>query len=112
MWDATESARAFAEVDLDFHRAVGTASGNVLLRSMSAVVVTALVASFTLSSPFREEHEHEVTVRGHARIVAAIVVRDGPAAPAAMRAIIGHGLGRIANAHAGASRCSLTRSYV
>src|SRR3546814_16630848 len=49
MWDATESARAFAEVDLDFHRAVGKASGNVLMRSMSAVVETALVASFTLS---------------------------------------------------------------
>src|SRR3546814_21066915 len=86
MWDATESARAFAEVDLDFHRAVGKASGNVLMRSMSAVVETALVASFTLSSPFREEHEHEVSVRGHERIVDAIEARDGPAAAVAVRA--------------------------
>src|SRR3546814_15377321 len=68
------------------------------MRSMSAVVETALVASFTLSSPFREEHEHEVSVRGHERIVDAIEARDGPAAAAAMRAIIGHGVGRIAQA--------------
>ncbi|MBC9032026.1 FadR family transcriptional regulator [Sphingomonas sp. JC676] len=95
---ATSSAREFAEADLDFHRAVGRASGNVLMQSMSAVVETALVASFTLSSPVREEDEHEVSVRGHERIVDAIEVRDGAAAAQAMRNVIGHGVERLAKA--------------
>ncbi len=97
---AIDSARAFAEADLDFHRAVGKASGNVLMRSMSAVIETALVATFTLASPVREEHEHDVSVRGHEAIVDAIEARDGPAAAEAMRVVIGHGAGRIARAEA------------
>lgn len=95
---ATASARQFAEADLDFHRVVGRVSGNVLMRSMATVVETALVASFTLSSPVEEEREHEASIKGHERIVDAIEARDGPAAAEAMRAIILHGLGRIAKA--------------
>src|SRR3546814_16923584 len=34
---ATDNARDFAEADLDFHEAVGHASGNVLMRSLAAV---------------------------------------------------------------------------
>ncbi len=95
---ATTSAREFAEADLDFHRAVGHASGNVLMQSMSAVVETALVASFTLSSPIREDREHEAAVRGHERIVDAIEARDGAAAAEGMRKVIGHGVERLAKA--------------
>jgi len=95
---ATSSAREFAEADLDFHRAIGKASGNVLMRSISAVVETALVASFTRSSPVREESEHDFSVRGHERIADAIEAGDGVAAAQAMREIIGHGARRIAAA--------------
>lgn len=95
---ATSSAREFAGADLDFHRAVGRASGNALMQSMSAVVETALVASFTLSSPTREDSEHEAAVRGHERIVDAIEARDGAAAAEGMRRVIGHGVERLARA--------------
>ncbi len=102
MWAATDSARSFAEADLDFHRAVGAASGNTLMRSMSAVIETALVATFTLASPVREDREHAVSVRGHEAIVDAIEARDGAAAADAMRSVIGHGVGRIARSAGGA----------
>lgn len=95
---ATESARDFAEADLDFHKAIGLASGNALMRSLAAVIETALLASFQLSSPVHEPEVHKTSVRGHRAIVNAIEARDGPRAAKAMRAIIGHGLGRITNA--------------
>lgn len=101
MWEATDSARSYAAADLDFHRAVGAASGNTLMRSVSAVVETALVAQFTLASPVRDDSAHAVSVQGHQKIVDAIEARDGNAAAEAMRDVIGHGVGRIASAEAG-----------
>jgi DNA-binding FadR family transcriptional regulator len=92
---ATESASEFAEADLEFHKAVGRASGNVLMRSMAAVIETALLASFRMSSPVREAEEHEASVKGHRLIVDAIEAGDGDAAAEAMRMIIGHGVSRI-----------------
>ena len=95
MRDATESARDFAEADLHFHKTVGRASGNALMRSLSAVIETALMASFRMSSPVNEAEEHKTSVRGHARIVDAIEAGDGERAARAMRDIIGHGMSRI-----------------
>jgi DNA-binding FadR family transcriptional regulator len=95
---ATENARDFAEADLDFHKAVGRASGNALMRSLAAVIEMALLASFRLSSPVREPEVHKASVLGHRAIVDAIESRDGPRAAEAMRAIISHGLGRIGKA--------------
>ncbi|MES1973989.1 MAG: FadR/GntR family transcriptional regulator [Pseudomonadota bacterium] len=92
---ATADASAFAMADLEFHNAIGRASGNVLIRSLAAVVETALLASFRMSSPVREADEHAASVAGHRRIVDAIEARDGEAAAEAMRAIIGHGVARI-----------------
>lgn len=92
---ATDNASAFAVADLEFHKAVGRASGNVLIRSLSAVIETALLASFRMSSPVREADEHAASVEGHRRIVDAIEAGDGEAAAEAMRAIIGHGVERI-----------------
>jgi DNA-binding FadR family transcriptional regulator len=92
---AAGSARDFADADLDFHKAVGRASGNVMMRSLAAVIETALLASFRMSFPVREAQEHRASVRGHERIVDAIEAGDGPAAAQAMRDIIGHGLSRI-----------------
>jgi DNA-binding FadR family transcriptional regulator len=98
MRSATATRAAYAEADLEFHKAIGTASGNEFMRGISAVIETALVASFTLSSPVDEAEEHEVSVRGHEAIVDAIAARDPDGAAAAMRAIIRHGAQRIAKA--------------
>lgn len=95
---ATGSASDFAEADLEFHKAVGQASGNVLMRSLAAVIETALLASFRMSSPVRETEVHDESVRGHSRIVDAIEAGDGEAAAQAMHVIIGHGVERIERA--------------
>ena len=95
---ATDSARDFAEADLEFHKAIGRASGNALMRSLAAVIETALLASFQLSSPVHEPDVHRTSVVGHRAIVDAIEARDGARAADAMRAIIGHGLDRITRA--------------
>ncbi|QQV77343.1 FadR family transcriptional regulator [Sphingomonas aliaeris] len=92
---ATASASDFALADLDFHKTVGRASGNVLMRSLAAVVETALLASFRMSSPVREAEEHAASVAGHRRIIDAIEAGDADEAATAMRDIIGHGLSRI-----------------
>ncbi len=90
---ATDSRRQFAEADLEFHRAIGAASGNMLMRALSAVIETALVESFTLSSPVRNLKQHEDVVRKHERIVDAIEARDPEAAAAAMDSVIVRGVG-------------------
>lgn len=95
---ASTSASEFAEADLEFHKAVGQASGNVLMRSLAAVIETALLASFRMSSPVHEAEEHDDSVKGHSRIVDAIEAGDGEGAAQAMRAIIGHGVERIERA--------------
>jgi len=100
MAEATSSAGDFADADLDFHKAVGYASGNVLMRSLAAVIETALLASFRMSSPVREAEVHEASVQGHARIVDLIEAGDGPGAAQAMRNIITHGLDRLERASA------------
>lgn len=91
---ATESRRQFAEADLEFHRAVGVASGNMLMRALSAVIETALVESFTVSAPDRDLAELERVVRRHERIVDAIESREPNLAAAAMNAVIVRGVGR------------------
>jgi DNA-binding FadR family transcriptional regulator len=95
MRDATDSARDFAEADLQFHKAIGNASDNALMRSLSAVIETAVMASFRMSSPVNEAEAHQTSVHGHGEIVDAIEARDGERAAQAMRNIIGHGVERI-----------------
>jgi DNA-binding FadR family transcriptional regulator len=85
---ATQTRREFAEADLAFHQAIGAASGNVLMRSISAVIETALVASFTMSSPIDDPELHTHNVRSHEKIVDAIEAGDEVAAADAMRAVI------------------------
>jgi DNA-binding FadR family transcriptional regulator len=87
--------QSFAEADLDFHLAIGTASGNPLMRSMASVIEAALVASFSHSSPVDDPSDHEVTVNGHAAIVDAIEARDERAAAEAMLKVIDIGVRRI-----------------
>ena len=88
MRNATESRRHFAEADLFFHKAIGAASGNVLLRSIAAVIETALVASFTMTSPIHDADLHEHNVHSHELIVDAIEAGDEEGAAEAMRKVI------------------------
>ena len=87
--------QGFAECDLDFHLAIGVASGNPLMRSVASVIEAALAASFVHSSPVDDAEDHERTVHAHAAVVDAIESRDERAAAAAMRHVIDIGMQRI-----------------
>ncbi|MGH8179354.1 MAG: FadR/GntR family transcriptional regulator [Steroidobacteraceae bacterium] len=87
--------QTFAEADLDFHLAIGNASGNPLMRSMASVIETALVASFAHSSPVDDPADHEATVNGHAAIVDAIEAGEEQAAAEAILKVIDIGVNRI-----------------
>jgi DNA-binding FadR family transcriptional regulator len=87
--------QSFAEVDLDFHLAIGSASGNPLMRSMASVIETALVASFAHSSPVDDAEDHEATVNGHAAVVDAIESGEEQAAFDAILNVIDIGVNRI-----------------
>jgi len=87
--------QSFAEADLDFHLAIGSASGNPLMRSMASVIETALVASFAHSSPVDDPADHEATVNGHAAIVDAIESGQEQAAAEAILKVIDIGVNRI-----------------
>ncbi len=87
--------QSFAEVDLDFHLAIGGACGNPLIRSMASVIETALVASFAHSSPVDDAGDHEATVNGHAAIVDAIEAGNEQAAAEAILKVIDIGVKRI-----------------
>jgi DNA-binding FadR family transcriptional regulator len=88
-------ARSFAEADLDFHLAIGDASGNPMMRSMAGVIEAVLLASFSLSSPVKKRELHESTVEAHERIVEAIAARDAKRAQGAMVKVIEVGFERI-----------------
>lgn len=87
--------QSFAEADLDFHLAIGSASGNPLMRSMASVIETALVASFAHSSPVDDPEDHEATVNGHAAIVDAIEAGNETAAAGTILKVINIGVYRI-----------------
>jgi DNA-binding FadR family transcriptional regulator len=89
------SPHSFAEADLDFHLAIGAASGNPLMRSIAAVIETALIAAFQQSSPANDKRLQESTVIGHTAIVDAIERRDTAGAAAAMLAVINEGHDRV-----------------
>jgi len=91
----THTRQSFAEVDLEFHLAIGSASGNPLMRAIASVIEAALVASFSLGSPADDARDHEVTSNSHAAIVDAIEARDEAAAAAAMLKVIDIGVRRI-----------------
>ncbi|HSI42174.1 MAG TPA: FadR/GntR family transcriptional regulator [Xanthobacteraceae bacterium] len=86
-------AVGFADGDLGLHLTVATASGNPFMRSIGGVIEAALRASFLLSAPV-EEHERDIAILAHERIVEAIENRDPEAASAAMVNVIFNGLRR------------------
>ena len=87
--------QSFAEADLEFHLTIGAATGNPLMRSIAAVIETALIAAFQLSSPANDPRLQQSTVAGHAAILEAIERREPEAARRAMLAVIDEGHDRI-----------------
>jgi DNA-binding FadR family transcriptional regulator len=94
MRSETNDARLFAEADLAFHQLLIECAGNSLMYSISAVIETALVASFTISSPVDDSRTHRQVVDSHARIVEALERRDARAAAEAVAVVIDAGLDR------------------
>lgn len=90
----TTSEYGFAHADLSLHLAIGAASQNPMMRSVASVIETALLEAFTLSPPTRTPELHRDTVGAHERIVDCIEAGDGPAAAAAMLAVIDAGYSR------------------
>ncbi len=92
---AGQSRQSFAAADLDFHLAIGSASGNPLIRSIAGVIETALVASFTYSSPVDDPTDHAASVTGHTAVVDAIEAGDAPGAAQRILAVIDTAVRRI-----------------
>ncbi|MCR5879768.1 FadR/GntR family transcriptional regulator [Phenylobacterium sp. J367] len=86
-----QTAERFAVADLEFHLAVAAASGNVLMRSLAAVIETVLVASFSRTSPVDSAELQAQVADAHGAIVDAIARKDGPGAATAMLAVISAG---------------------
>jgi DNA-binding FadR family transcriptional regulator len=95
---------SFAEADRDFHLRVGAASGNPLMRSLAGVIETALIASFSLSSPTGAPDLQAGAVEAHKAIVDAIEIQDAKGAEIAMLAVIDVGHERIESYLADARR--------
>jgi len=85
---ADQDAVRFAQADLDFHLAIGAASGNPLMRSIASVIETALTASFSPIAPAEHPGLHAAVVAKHEAILNAIVAGDGTVAAAAMLSVI------------------------
>jgi DNA-binding FadR family transcriptional regulator len=94
MLDA-EDRRSFAAADIELHRQITKASGNVFMHSVSALIEAALLSSFWISSPAESPVVQSEVSEDHGRIVEAIAARDVPAAEAAMRHVIVVGRDRI-----------------
>ena len=87
--------RSFALADIELHRHVTKASGNVFMHSVSALIEAALLSSFWISSPAEDPIVQSKVAEEHGRIVEAIAARDAPAAEVAMRHVIVVGRDRI-----------------
>jgi DNA-binding FadR family transcriptional regulator len=90
----TADARQFAEADLAFHQLLIETADNSLMYSISAVIETALIASFEITSPVEDSMSHREAVENHGRIVDALERRDPRAAAEAVAIVIDAGLDR------------------
>lgn len=95
MGEPTVSGQDFVDHDLRFHVAVAEASLNPFMRAISALIETALAATFRVSSPIPNTNQHKLTVERHRAIAVAIEKRDPEAARQAMRKVIQEGVDRV-----------------
>jgi DNA-binding FadR family transcriptional regulator len=78
----------FVAADVAFHRLILEMSGNPFMRSIGALISTALTASFTASAPTQSAEEGAEVRRQHLDIVDAIARRDAQGASDAMTKVI------------------------
>ena len=80
---------AFIRADVEFHVAIGAASGNVLFDRLSAICEPLLGASFALQGHARtRDMVASDTVPGHTAVYEAIAARDAAGARRAMEALL------------------------
>jgi DNA-binding FadR family transcriptional regulator len=97
MADSLGDRDKFAEADLEFHQLIGVASGNPLMRSLAAVIETALFASFSQNTPVEDASDLKETAASHGAVVDALTAGSAARARAAMVAVINLGQARIAS---------------
>ena len=88
MLRANHTRESFTRADLEFHRAVLLASANPFLRSIGAVIETALASSFALSAPIDSPQRLAEVGRQHRAVLDAIVARNPEDASRAMSTVI------------------------
>lgn len=96
MADSLGDRDRFAAADLEFHQLIGVASGNPLMRSLAAVIETALFASFSQNTPVEDPRDLKETAAHHGAVVDAIAAQAPTRARAAMVRVISSGQARIA----------------
>jgi len=87
----SDNRSAFVEADVAFHQGILVASGNPFMQSLSALIGTALTASFTLSAPAAQPELGAAVRMQHMAIVDAIEARDSQRASDAMMTVIRQG---------------------
>lgn len=88
----TEDSRSvFVEADVAFHQSILEMSGNPFMQSLSALIGTALTASFTLSAPIADPELGASVYLQHMAIVDAIEAADPQRASEAMMTVIRQG---------------------
>jgi DNA-binding FadR family transcriptional regulator len=85
---APDKVAEFVSADVAFHRLILEMSGNPFMRSIGALISTALTASFTVSAPTESLDESSHVQRLHLNIVDAIRGRDSQGASDAMTKVI------------------------
>ncbi|MFI5013888.1 MAG: FadR/GntR family transcriptional regulator [Hyphomicrobiales bacterium] len=91
MRDASGDKQRFTDADVAFHLCVLEASGNPFMRSIGALIATALAASFALSAPTDNPELAANAHRQHSEIVQAIARRRPQSAADAMMRVIRQG---------------------
>jgi DNA-binding FadR family transcriptional regulator len=92
---AASDRRSFALTDIELHRQITKASGNVFMHSVSALIEAALLSSFWISSPAENPIVQSEVTDDHRKIVEAIAAGNVAAAETAMRQVITVGRDRI-----------------
>jgi len=88
-----EDYDSYAQADLEFHVAIGTASGNPLFRSLTSATRVALFEFLRVMviSVFNEEHTLAISYAKHAKVFEAIAAQEVDGARAAMIELLEHG---------------------
>ncbi|MCB8879612.1 FadR family transcriptional regulator [Acidisoma cellulosilytica] len=85
---AGQDRAAIAAADLAFHLLILESTGNPFLQSIGALIRTALLASFAMSTPDETNGHGAQAPHDHGPLVAAIAAGDAQAAADAMLAVI------------------------